>query len=316
MSIAEAEIQHAEAGETVAFPDCAVCGSRAWIPVYEGSVRDGAPGREKANAVVAECVSCGQRRLDQNSCQDETVYTDTAYRELLGEAVDTEGFHAEHDPLQLERINVVNPMNLRGKVIADIGCAAGSFLDFVSGLSGTVLAIEPGRQYHDALHERGFHVYDYASSAAQDCAGAVDHAFSFQVIEHIEDPRRFLADIEVLLAPGGRLTVSTPNRADLLMDLLPDVYPAFFYRTVHSWYFSADSLAACGRAAGLVPVETRWVHRFGIANTLRWLRDRKPGGRDPLPGLDDPALESVWQATLEREGSADTIFMTFEKPAS
>lgn len=316
MSLAENISPAQTADAPVTFPDCVVCGSQAWIPVYRGPVRDGAPGRQRANAVVAECVDCGQRRLDEASCQDETVYTDTAYRELLGEAVDSEGFHAEHDPLQLERINVVNPMTLRGKVIADIGCAAGSFLDFVSGLPDTVIAIEPGRQYHDALHARGFHVYDYARAAADDCAGAVEHAFSFQVIEHIEDPRAFLSDIAALLAPGGRLTVSTPNRHDLLMGLLPEVYPAFFYRTVHSWYFSADSLAACGLAAGLRPVETRWVHRFGIANTLRWLRDRTPGGRDPLPGLDDPALEAVWKSTLEREGTADTIFMTFEKPSS
>jgi hypothetical protein len=67
---------------------------------------------------------------------------------------------------------------------------------------------------------------------------------------------------------------------------------------------------------GLIPVETRFVHRFGVANTLRWLRERRPGGRDPLPGLDDRALDSVWRDTLAREGTADTIYMTFEKPAN
>ena len=150
--------------------------------------------------------------------------------------------------------------------------------------------------------------------ALDDCAGAVEHAFSFQVIEHVEEPTAFLAEIAELLAPGGRVTVSTPNRGDLLMELLPEDYPPFFYRTVHRWYFGADSLARCGRPAGLVPAETRFVHRFGVANTLLWLRERTPGGRDPLPGLDDPALDSVWRDTLAREGTADTIYMTFEKP--
>ena len=297
------------------FPDCNVCGTQGWIPVYEGPVRDGAFGNIRDGAVVAECVGCGVQRLDEASCHSEDIYADESYRELLGEAVDSAGFHAAHDPLQLERLNVVDPMTLRGKVIADVGCGGGSFLDFVSGLSRWVVAVEPGQPYHAALRRRGFHVYDYTASALDDCAGSVEHAFSFQVIEHVEAPGPFLSEIADLLAPGGRLTVSTPNRGDLLMGLLPDDYPPFFYRTVHRWYFSADSLARCGRAAGLDPVETRYVHRFGVANTLRWLRDRVPGGRDPLPGLDDHALDSIWRDSLAREGTADTIYMTFEKPA-
>ena len=298
------------------FPDCAVCGAQGWIPVYQGGVRDGAFGNSRSGAVVADCVGCGVQRLDEASCQDDAVYTDAAYRELLGEAIDTRGFHAAHDPLQLERLNVVNPMTLRDKVIADIGCAAGSFLDFISGLARWVIAVEPGKPYQDSLRERGFHVYDFTADALEDCEGSVDHALSCQVIEHVAAPGAFMAEIADLLAPGGQVTISTPNRGDLLMSLLPEDYPPFFYRTVHRWYFCADSLARCGRAAGLVPVETRFVHRFGVANTLRWLRERRPGGRDPLPGLDDRALDSVWRDTLAREGTADTIYMTFEKPAN
>lgn len=312
MSIATADSVAARDPER--FPDCTVCGAQSWIPVYEGPVRDGAFGNSRAGAVVAECMGCGVRRLDERSCHEEEIYTDEAYRELLGEDVDTNGFHAAHDPLQLERLNVVNPMTLRGKVVADIGCAAGSFLDFVAGLTRSVIAVEPGRCYHESLRRRGYHVYDFCAHALDDCAHSVEHAFSFQVIEHVGEPTAFLSEIADLLAPGGRLTVSTPNRGDLLMDLLPEAYPPFFYRAVHRWYFSDDSLARCGRAAGLIPVETRFVHRFGIANTLRWLRDSVPGGRDPLPGLDDPALDSVWRDTLAREGTADTLYMTFEKP--
>jgi len=316
MSVAQAMDVGAASLDPEQFPSCSVCGDLAWIPVYEGPVRDGAFGNIRADAVVAECVGCGVQRLDESSCHDDAVYTDAAYRELLGESVDTNGFHAEHDPLQLERLNVVNPMTLRGKVIADIGCAAGSFLDFVSGLARSVIAVEPGKPYQGSLRQRGYHTYDFTSGALDDCQGSVEHAFSFQVIEHVAEPVAFLSQISDLLALGGRLTISTPNRSDILMSLLPEDYPPFFYRSVHRWYFCADSLSRCGRAAGLIPVETRFVHRFGVANTLRWLRERRPGGRDPLPGLDDPALDSVWRDTLAREGTADTIYMTFEKPAN
>ena len=52
--------------DLVAFPDCAVCGEQAWIPIYEGPVRDGAFGNSRASGMVAECVGCGVRRLDEH----------------------------------------------------------------------------------------------------------------------------------------------------------------------------------------------------------------------------------------------------------
>lgn len=39
-----------------------------------------------------------------------------------------------------------------------------------------------------------------------------DFVVSFQVVEHIRDDRRFLAEAARVLKPGGRLIVSTPNR--------------------------------------------------------------------------------------------------------
>jgi ubiquinone/menaquinone biosynthesis C-methylase UbiE len=43
--------------------------------------------------------------------------------------------------------------------------------------------------------------------------GSIDVVISFETIEHLKDPRRFLAGLRRVLAPGGALIVSTPNRA-------------------------------------------------------------------------------------------------------
>jgi hypothetical protein len=60
------------------------------------------------------------------------------------------------------------------------------------------------------------------------------------------------------------------------MELLPDDFPSFFYRTVHRWYFNVASLAECAKLAGFEVVETQFVHRYGMANAIAWLRDRRP----------------------------------------
>jgi 2-polyprenyl-3-methyl-5-hydroxy-6-metoxy-1,4-benzoquinol methylase len=95
-----------------------------------------------------------------------------------------------------------------------------------------------------------------------------------QVIEHVEDPKAFFAGIRQLLKPDGLAVISTPIRDDILMDLLPDDFPAFFYRTQHRWAFDAAALARCTEVAGLVVREVRHVRRYGMVNVLLWLRER------------------------------------------
>lgn len=297
------------------FSPCEICGTEAWSEAYRGPVRDGAFGRLTGETAVARCGGCGAERLAEEATKSEDFYKGEDYRRSLAEPTDAAGFFAEHDVLQLQNLQQLWPESLRGKTIADIGCAAGSFLDHVRGLPGRVVAVEPCADYHDSLASRGYEVYAFAHEAAP-ARGAVDWAFSFSVIEHVGDPRAFLASIRDLLKPGGRLMISTPNRRDVLTALLPDVYPSFFYRAVHRWYFDAESLAQCARHAGLKVASMRCVHRFGLSNALIWLRDKRPGGRQALPHIGTALLDSMWARSLEAEGVGDYLYAVLEVDAS
>ena len=103
--------------------------------------------------------------------------------------------------------------------------------------------------------------------------------------------------------------MSTPNRRDVLMDLLPDAYPAFFYRTVHRWYFDVASLTACADSAGFAVEASRVVQRFGLSNAMAWLRDRRPTGHNPLPHLDNAMINGFWQNYVEQEGVGDYLYV-------
>lgn len=289
------------------FAACEICGSRAWESAYQGPVRDGAFGRLTPATVVGRCRGCAAERLNESTAKDDDFYKSREYRSLLAEPADAAGFFAEHDILQLQNLQQLWPNSLRGKIVADVGCAAGSFLDQVRGLVAQAIAIEPCAEYHDSLAARGYTVYPFARQALE--AGArVDWAFSFSVIEHVANPRAFLHEIGEILAPNGRLLVSTPNRRDLLMSLLPDDYPSFFYRSVHRWYFDRESLAQCARHARLKVVEIRCAHRFGLSNALTWLRDRRPGGRVRLPYVGTPLFDDFWARGLEAQDVGDYLF--------
>ena len=295
------------------FEACVVCGAQNWGAVYRGAIRDGSFGNLRDGAVVSRCGGCGVERLAEEFCKHESFYQSAEYREHLAQAADTEAYFRIHDELQIFTLEAIWPRSIRDQTVADIGCAGGSFLDHVAGVAKEIVAVEPSGNYHEGLAARGFHVYPYVSDVPAKYEGSVNFATSLQVIEHVENPRQFLADIRPLLAENGLLLVSTPNRRDILMDLLPDNFPSFFYRVVHRWYFDAPSLARCAKVAGYTVTETRFVHRYGMSNMLAWLRDRAPSGLAPLPNIDALA-DRFWKGYLERAGLSDTLYMTL-RPA-
>lgn len=300
---------------TAAFDACEICGADLAV-AYAGPVRAGRFGKLVEGAVVGRCAGCGVERLDEASNVDAAVYEGVDYRRMLGEADDAAGFFAAHDATQPRNLAFLRAedLDLRGRVVADVGCGAGSFLDHVAGLAARCIAVEPCAAYHPSLLERGYTVHPYAGAAAAAAPACADVVTAFAVIEHVPDPRGLLADMARLCKPGGAVVVSTPNRRDVLMGLLPDAYPAFFYRAVHRWYFDVASLSRCAALAGLETVAVRAVHRFGLSNALRWLRDRAPGGDRPLDGVDSAELDALWARHLEAAGTADYLFGVF-RPA-
>jgi len=193
----------------------------------------------------------------------------------------------------------------------DVGCGVGSFLDMTRNISCRQVAIEPCFPYQRQLLERGYTVHASLEDAEPTESNETDWAFSIRVIEHIRNPRDFLASIRKLLKPGARALISTPNRNDIMMKLLPDEFRPFFYRTAHRWYFDEDSLRKCSERAGFNVLNTHQVHRYGMSNTLYCLRDKKPKGRNTLPGIDGMA-DQFCKCYLEGNKQGDTIYMELQ----
>jgi SAM-dependent methyltransferase len=91
-------------------------------------------------------------------------------------------------------------------------------------------------------------------------SGSADVVLSFQVIEHLADPHAYLAEIERVLAPGGTVLITTPNRAQSDGE-----------NPYHLHEYEADELAAT-LGAHFASVEMRGVHAVGVA--ARYHADR------------------------------------------
>ena len=92
------------------------------------------------------------------------------------------------------------------------------------------------------------------------------------------------------------------------MTLLQDKFYPFFYRTQHRWYFNEKSLTMCAELAGFNVDKINFVHRYGMANALHWLRDKKPKGSQAMDGIDSIA-DSLWKAYLENSKQSDNLYM-------
>lgn len=290
---------------------CVICGDAEFVAVYSGPIRRGKFGEVSQESFeIVECRGCGVRALDGSHLALATFYESDEYRDRVDGAADAASYFKAHDGEQLRHLTAVGTGGFRGKVVADIGCGAGSFLHCVEGMAGSLIAIEPSGTFRDSLMQRGYATFPYAADALTEFAEQVDLAVSFSVLEHVEQPAAFLRDIHGLLKPGdGRLTVSTPNADDALLQLLPSDYPQFFYREAHLWYWTADALKRLLIRTGFSDVVVSPVQRFGLGNFMGWLRDRSPQGNTTF-GVVTPAVDAVWRSELQRLGACDYLFAT------
>ena len=296
------------------FNQCEICNTNSWKSLYEGKIRSGSFGSFDHDAVVGTCSGCGVGRLAESNSISSKAYETKEYRDTLGQGLNVSDFFDHADPVQIHHLSSIGKYSFRNKIVADIGCGAGSFSDHISGLAEKIIAIEPTVMYQKSLRERGYEVYSYTSDANSTRSGSVDFAITTQVIEHVENPVVFLSEIFTLLKPGGTLVIPTPNKNDIMLKLLPDEFPSFYYRKVHRWYFDNKSLSECAMRAGFNIETDKFLHTMNMSNMLSWLIQRIPtGNTNILPGIDDKA-DTLWSTYLEMTGQADTLFLTVTKP--
>lgn len=141
----------------------------------------------------------------------------------------------------------------------------------------------------------------------------VDIIYSRNVIEHVENPVEFILAQKKILPPGGILIVSTPNLDNFLMKFGPEEYKAFFFRKAHRWYFNAHSLKFFLNQIGMTKIQFKYQQRYGLSNTLLWMRDRKPSGN--LDNVNNVMCDMTWKHFLEQTGQTEHILCMCEQPS-
>lgn len=118
-----------------------------------------------------------------------------------------------------------------------------------------------------------------------------DYIGFFQVLEHIVDPFRFLADVHNIMSDEGRVFIEVPNLHDPLRKLwdVPS-YEEFYYHEAHVSYFSEKSLTLMLEKCGFIIEEVHFIQDYNLLNNLYWYFNNMPQ-RTCEFGLNKPYID-------------------------
>lgn len=154
----------------------------------------------------------------------------------------------------LEAVERLHPG--RGRLL-DVGPNVGTCLVLARERGWEVAGVEINAEA--ARHCREARGLDVRAGTLDDCPfpkASFAAILMGDVIEHLPDPRRALAQVRELLQPGGLVAISTPDIAGWAGRAL-QVKPV-----EHIYYFSPATMKALLARAGLEPLEVRPYDRF------------------------------------------------------
>jgi SAM-dependent methyltransferase len=258
---------------------CVVCGTPVSAPSFF----------QHAGVALFRCAGCGsltalprpsvatQIALHDNADYFEHPYF--AHRRRRVQAIDRRCREI------FQRISVgIDVRSLPGQRHLDVGCDTGSFALAASRLYGTVpLGLDIAQRSVEQASRQGVEAYRSTLEEAPAVFSDLAVVTAIDLVEHVVDPKTFVAEVKRRLRRGGVAYFETPNitshvyRLGRMLSVVSGGRPTSVFERLfppeHIQYFSRIGFEKVVAASGLeiISLATRPL-RFGDIGTSLWVR--------------------------------------------
>jgi SAM-dependent methyltransferase len=213
--------------------DCDLCGSALEPVEYPGvSLR------------LKTCRPCG---LIYNAARESLLseeiesFTDEFFEDCGKHPL---MFHTEYERL----LDLMDRKSLRQVTVADVGCGAGLFLEYLRGKGAEVIGVEANEALRGQLRDKGIRAFSGLEDLEAHLGSEIDIVYCSHTLEHLISPFESLKAMHRILREGGGLSVTVPclNRLTFPLERLIRRFGVrsgwgIFY-SVHLTYFNKTSL--------------------------------------------------------------------------
>jgi SAM-dependent methyltransferase len=293
---------------------CSFCGSGS-LSSIANQVRFG----HKAD--VYKCRECALVFLDQQSYKFPVDFYEKDYHQTYITHVEPDAFNPEAYYEKMKKANKqwadkFSAMLTGREAVLDVGCSTGHFIDLVKDKTREIYGHELNRKEIDFCRNvLKLDVLDQPLKTRFK-AGTFDYITLIYVLEHIAEPKEFLASLAKLLKPTGKFVILVPNVQDALVNFynIPE-FLSFYYCIEHLYYYSPQTIKLLFDKLNLAgSIEA--IQEYPIANHLNWAYLRAPSdtlasrlGVPNIP-LQEQAPMEAWRALWQQ---CNRLYQTFLK---
>jgi len=289
---------------------CALCGNERFTPhfKYTGSNPLFNPGNdcELVFFNYVRCIRCGlvqinpqpspeavALRYDKNHGNDYLDYeiaNEKPFLRLQELALEDAGFYTlEHKLLtENKKAGYDAVMGTGGPEVLDIGCATGALLSALKSRGWKVRGVEISGPQAAYCRKQGLDVSNLPLEENHFPGQTFDVVLASHVIEHLNNPFDFAAEVKRILKPNGRFFVTTPNITGLQSHIFGSRWRSAIFD--HLYLFSKRNLCKLLKKAG-----------FTVEQVKTW------GGL--AAGSAPPLLKSIFDRLAKPLGFGDVMIV-------
>lgn len=185
--------------------------------------------------------------------------------------------HTWRHGLEMQRVLLCRQLPAKARVL-EIGCGQGLLLHSLAEAGLQVKGIEPSRSATEIARAAGLDVTEGYFTRATSPQGPFDAVVVSHVLEHVEHPAEFLADVAAV-APGGLLLLVQANWRGWVPRKTKSLWHAWA-EGHHYWHFTPGGLRRWLESKGGTPVALEYSSLehggYWLARLARWF----PGASD------------------------------------